>query len=91
MPQYLIERHFGVVSEEDLAKGGSESKRVAEQDFPEIVWERSHAIVTAEGLTTFCIYQAPSEEYVRQHAEKAGLPCDRVQEIASTVGPADFG
>ena len=90
MPRYLIERNFGHVTPEQLQEGGSTSKRVASEQFPKIVWEHSHAIQTANGLKTMCVYAAPDEQYVRDHAAAAGLPCDNVQEIADTVGPADF-
>lgn len=90
MPQYLIERHFGPVTPEQLDEGGSTSKRVAAEKFPEIVWEHSHAVETPEGLVTYCVYQAPDEQYVRDHAEAAGLPCDNISVIAATVGPGDF-
>jgi hypothetical protein len=72
MPRFMIERHFGQVTPE------------------EIVWEHSHAVTAPDGLVTYCIYQAPNEKYVRDHATAAGLPCDRVQVIANTVGPDDF-
>lgn len=86
----MIERHFGKVTSEQLDEGGTRSKRVAKEKFPEIVWEHSHAIENAEGVVSFCIYQAPSEDYVRAHSAAAGLPCDRILEIANTVGPDDF-
>lgn len=90
MPKFLIERRFGHVSPDDLQAGGSASKRVAAEKFPEIVWEHSHAVETGDGLVTYCVYQAPSEAYVRDHAAAAGLPCDQVHRIANTVGPGDF-
>jgi hypothetical protein len=90
VPRYLIERNFGHVTEEQLQEGGSTSKRVASEQFPEIIWEHSHAIMTSDGLRTMCVYGAPTEQYVRDHAAAAGLPCDNIQEIADTVGPADF-
>ena len=52
MPQFLIERHFGKVTPEQLDEGGSTSKRVAAEQFPKIVWEHSHAVETPEGLVT---------------------------------------
>lgn len=90
MPKFLIHRVFGPVTPEQLDEGGSTSKRVAAEQFPKIVWEHSHAINTAKGLETYCVYQAPDEQYVRDHATAAGLPCDEVLEIADTVGPANF-
>jgi hypothetical protein len=64
--------------------------RVANEQFPKIVWEHSYAIETPDGLRTMCVYGAPDEQYVRDHAAAAGLPCNNVFEIAETVGPADF-
>jgi len=90
MPRFIIERRFGKVTAEELDAGGTRSKRVAKEQFPEIVWEHSHAIETADGVISFCIYQAPNEAYVRAHASAAGLPCNQVLEIANTVGPDDF-
>jgi uncharacterized protein DUF4242 len=90
MARFLIERNFGAVTEEQVGQAGSASKKVAAEQFPEIVWEHSHAIQTPEGLRTMCVYGAPDEKYVRDHAAAAGLPCDHVQEIADTVGPDNF-
>jgi hypothetical protein len=90
MPQFLIERHFGKVTQEQLDEGGSTSKRVAAEQFPKIVWEHSHAVETPEGLVTYCVFQAPDEQYIRDHASAAGLPADKIQLIANTVGPDDF-
>jgi hypothetical protein len=90
MPQFLIERNFGNVTPEDVGKAGSSSKHTANERFPEIVWEHSHAVETPNGFVTYCVYQAPNEQYIRDHAQAAGLPCDRVQVIAQTVGPDDF-
>jgi hypothetical protein len=90
MQQFMIERNFGKVTEQDLAKLGSESKRVAAAEFAgRIVWEHSHAAETPEGLMTYCVYQAPDADTIRKHAAAAGLPCDRVTPI-NTVGPNDF-
>lgn len=90
MARFLIERNFGPMTEEQIGQAGSTSKRMAAEQFPEIVWEHSHAISTPEGLRTMCVYGAPDEKYVRDHAAAAGLPCDNVQEIADTVGPDNF-
>jgi Protein of unknown function (DUF4242) len=90
MQTFLIERHFGHVTPEQLQAGGSTSKRVAAEQFADtIVWERTRALQTTDGLVTFCVYQAPDEETVRAHAAAAGLPCDNVSPI-NVVGPADF-
>jgi hypothetical protein len=90
VPRFIIERNFGPVTDAEMEVVGSTSKRVAAEQFPDIVWEHSHAIPTPEGLRTMCVYQAPDEKYIRDHAAAANLPCDDVQEIGGTVGPADF-
>ena len=90
MQNYLIERHFGNVTPEQLQAGGSASKKVAAEEFADdIVWVRSHATQESDGLVTFCHYQASSEDTIRSHAERAGLPCDKISAI-DLVGPADF-
>ena len=44
-----------------------------EERFPEITWEHSHVVATDEGeIVTFCIYGAPSEEMIREHAKAFG-------------------
>ncbi len=90
MQSYLIERHFGHVTPEQLAAGGSESKKRAAEDFADtIVWKQSHAMETDEGLVTYCLYEAASEDTIRAHATAAGLPCDKITAV-QVVGPDDF-
>lgn len=90
MQSYLIERNFGQVTPEQLAAGGSESKRVAAEKFADtIVWKQSHAVESDAGLTTYCLYEAPDEATIRAHAEAAGLPCDKVMAV-NVIGPDDF-
>lgn len=90
MQSYLIERNFGHVTPEQLAAGGSQSKRCAAEQFPDtIVWKQSHAVETADGLVTYCLYEAASEDTIREHATAAGLPCDKISAV-QVVGPDDF-
>jgi hypothetical protein len=94
MPKYLVERRFDVsVTAEGMPKVGEKSKRTIVEHFPDtIVWEHSHVLVDDEGrVTTFCVYEAPNEEVVRQHAELLGAhDIASVREIAGDVTPADF-
>lgn len=90
MQSYLIERNFGHVTPEQLAAGGSESKRVAAEQFTDsIVWTRSYASESETGLTTYCLYESTDEATIRAHATAAGLPCDKVTAV-NVVGPNDF-
>ena len=41
----------------------------------------------ADGLTSYCVYGAPTEQHVRDHAAAAGLPADEVQEIERDILP----
>lgn len=91
MPKYLIERTYDV-GEDELPAVATRSKRIAVELFPEIVWEHSLVVADADGtLKSFCVYEAPSEEMVRRHAELLGEHVvDHVYEIGGDVTPADF-
>jgi hypothetical protein len=91
MPRYLIIRTFEV-GEDQMPGVGRRSREVAEQSFPEITWEHSHVVVDDEGtVRTFCIYGAPDEDIVRDHAKMLGRhTIDGLFEIAGDVTPADF-
>ena len=71
---------------------GRRSRELTEVKFPEITWEHSHVVVDDAGLVrTYCIYEAPSEETVRDHAHMLGKhTIDDLFEIAGDVTPADF-
>lgn len=87
MPRYLIERELGDITDDALEAAGEESTRVREEGFPEIVWEHSHVVRTADGLRSYCVYAAPDVQSIRAHAERAGLPVDRVHEIHVDLRP----
>jgi hypothetical protein len=89
MKQFLIERHFGPVTDEQLQAGAVVAIRVASDQFPQLAWEHSHAAQGDDGVITYCVYTAPDEAIIRNHARAAGLPCNRISEI-QTVSPADF-
>jgi uncharacterized protein DUF4242 len=91
MPRYLIVRSFDV-TEAEMPVVGRRSREIAEQEFPEITWDHSHVVVDDSGkVRTFCVYGAPSEAVVRQHATRLGQhEVDSIDEIAGTVTPADF-
>jgi Fe2+ or Zn2+ uptake regulation protein len=91
MPRYLIIRVFEV-GEEQMPFVGRRSRELVEGEFPEITWEHSHVIVDDEGtVRTYCVYEASSEEIVREHGSKLGKHrIDGIFEIAGDVTPADF-
>jgi Nickel responsive protein SCO4226-like len=91
MPRYLIVRSFEV-GEDQMPPVGRRSRELTESEFPEITWEHSHVIVDDEGLVhTYCVYEAPNEEMVREHSRMLGQhTLDLLLEIAGDVTPADF-
>lgn len=91
MPRYMIVRSFDV-GESDMPKVGRRSRQIVENDLTEIVWEHSHVVVDDGGLVrTFCVYDAPNEEIVREHSSRLGQHrIESLDEIVGDVTPADF-
>jgi Nickel responsive protein SCO4226-like len=73
VPRYVIERLFDRISDADMLAATVRSDRIAAERFPEITWEHSHVVVDDDGaIKTFCIYGAPNEEMLREHADAFG-------------------
>ena len=91
MPRYVIERTY-TVDEADVPVVATRSKRLVQDHYPQITWEHSHVVLDRDGTPkSFCIYDAPNEEMVREHAENLGdHSVDEIYEIAGDVTPDDF-
>jgi hypothetical protein len=87
MPRYIIERSVGRMSRAELDAAGRRSNEVLD-GMTGVVWIRSY-VSDVEGKI-YCEYDAPSVEAVLEHARRAGLPADRVSEIALEISPAMF-
>ncbi|MGH7623468.1 MAG: DUF4242 domain-containing protein [Gemmatimonadaceae bacterium] len=87
MPRYLIERTVGTITREEL-EAASRKSMAAVASMPGIVWIRSYVSDTDGKI--YCEYDAPSPEAVREHARRAGLPVDRITEVALEISPAMF-
>ncbi len=86
MPQYLIERNIpgaGKLSSAELKAISQKSCSVLNTMGPQIQWV--HSYVTDDQI--HCIYRAPSEEMVREHARLGGFPANRVSEIKTIIDP----
>ena len=86
LPQYLIERNVpgaGKLTPDELKAVSQKSCGVLNQLGPQIQWV--HSYVTADQL--YCIYRAPNEEMVREHARLGGFPANRVSEITTVIDP----
>lgn len=87
MPKYLIERELpgaGKLSQDQLRGISQKSCSVLNRMGPEIQW--IHSYVTGDKI--YCVYRAPNEEMVRQHAKEGGFPANRISEITSVIEPS---
>ena len=87
MKTYVILRRSGWRSPEELQAAAARSTHVGDEEMADdIRWIRSYVLPETDGgLGTVCIYQATSPEKIREHADRAGLPCDEIVEVADTV------
>lgn len=86
MPRFLIEREIsgaGSLSDEDLQGISQKSCGVLQGMGPEIQWVESY--VTDNKIT--CVYIAPNEEMVREHARQGGFPANSVSEVRRIIDP----
>jgi hypothetical protein len=91
MPRFVIERAY-TVDEAEVPVVATRSKRLARDHYPEITWEHSHVVIDGNGAPkSFCVYAAPTEAIVRDHADRLGdHSVVAVYEIAGDVTPDDF-
>ena len=86
MPKYVIEREIpgaGNLSQQELQGISQQSCGVLNQMGPQIQWVQSY--VTGDKI--YCVYIAPNEEMVREHARQGGFPANLVSEIKSVIDP----
>ena len=86
MPKYVIEREIpeaGKLSAEQLQAISQKSCGVLSKMGPQIQWVQSY--VTDDKV--YCVYIAPNEEMVREHAKQGGFPANRVSEIKQMIDP----
>jgi hypothetical protein len=86
MDLYVILRRDGWASGDELQEAAARSTQVGDEEMSDdIRWIRSYVLEEGSGLGTVCIYEASSEEKIREHAERAGLPVTEVVKVADTV------
>jgi hypothetical protein len=86
MQRYLIEREMPGASKmtaEELRGGAAKSNAVLRELGPDIQWVQSYVA----GDKVYCVYQAPSEALIREHAAKSGFPAHRITPIATVIDP----
>jgi hypothetical protein len=86
MPKYVIERELpgaGKLTPEQLQAISQKSCGVLRNLGPEIQWV--HSYVTPDKI--YCIYNAPNEKMIREHASQGGFPANRISEVKSIIDP----
>lgn len=87
MPKYVIERDIpgaGKLTAEELREISAQSNKVISSLGPEIKWLQS--FVTEDKL--YCVYVAPDEDIIYEHARCGGFPADRVTLISTVIDPS---
>lgn len=92
MPRFLIDRNFSKITEDELAGFARDSKRIARERFHDVIWHHSHVVIDPDGVVhTFCIYSAPDEARIREHAVAfGGHSIDWISVIADEVDPDEI-
>jgi len=86
MPKYVIERDIpaaGSLTSEQLRGISQKSCSVLQGLGPQIQWVESY--VTDDKV--YCVYIAPNEAMVREHAKQGGFPANRVSEVKRMIDP----
>ena len=86
MPKYVIEREIpgaGKLSQDELKGISQKSCGVLRAMGPEIQWVES--FVTGDKI--YCVYVAPNEQMILDHAKEGGFPANRVSQVVATIGP----
>ena len=87
MPQFVIEREIpgaGALSETEIREISLRSLQKLKEMGPQIQW--LHSYVTEDKV--YCVYLAPDENSIREHARRAGIPADRVAAVRRLIDPA---
>ena len=89
MPQFVIEREIpgaGALSESQIRDITLRSLQALKEIGPQIQW--LHSYVTEDKV--YCVYLAPDEDCIREHARRAGIPADRVAAVRRLIDPANL-
>ena len=89
MPQFVIERDIpgaGSLTEPEIREISLQSLKTLKEMGPQIQW--LHSYVTEDKV--YCVYLAPDENTIREHARRAGLPADRIAAVRRLVDPVNL-
>jgi hypothetical protein len=86
MPKYVIEREIpdvGKLTHEQLQAISQKSCAVLSNLGPQIQWIESYVM----DARIYCVYIAPNEELIREHARQGGFPANRISEVRTIIDP----
>jgi len=86
MPKFVIEREVpgaGNLTDAQLRELSAKSVSVLKELGPEIQW--LHSYVTGDKV--YCVYLAPDENLIREHAKRVGIPANRVSAVRRMLDP----
>ena len=89
MPQFVIEREVpgaGKLTDSELRELSMRSLQTLQEMGPQIQW--LHSYVTEDKV--YCVYLAPDENAVREHARRVGIPADRVSAVRRLIDPVNL-
>jgi len=84
--RFVIERDIpgaSKMSAEQLRDAARQSNKVLKDLGPDIQWVQSFVA----GDKIYCVYNAPSEELIREHARQSGFPANRITPVAAVIDP----
>ncbi|WP_457583194.1 DUF4242 domain-containing protein [Ensifer canadensis] len=87
MPTFIIERNVpgaDKLSQDDLCALSAKSNAVVADLGVPYTWITSYVA----GDKIYCVHEAPSADVIREHAERAGFPANKITEVATVIGPA---
>jgi hypothetical protein len=87
VPQYVIEREVpgaGALSETEIRDLSLRSLQTLKEMGPQIQW--LHSYVTEDKV--YCVYLAPDEGSIREHARRVGIPANRIEAVRRLIDPA---
>jgi hypothetical protein len=89
MPEYVIEREIpgaGKLTEQEIQVISRQSLEVIAGIGPQIQW--LHSYVTDDKI--YCVYLAPDEGPIREHAKRLGVPANRISAVRRMIDPGKY-
>ena len=90
MPKFVVERELpgaGKLSAEELKQISEKSNGILHTLGPKIQWVQSFVVDDK----IYCVYNAPSEKLIAEHAKCGGFPANRISQVRAMIDPVTGG